>query len=265
VNGRLSSPHEAVVSAGNSAFLFGEGVFETMWAKNGGIAYLDRHLNRLIKGIEFLGFPPLDMVEIRRGLSAALNAAGEGSWRVRLTSSQEGTGAPSTVIQCREAPHPPEAWKAVFSTTRRDEKNPLLRHKTTSYLLNKIERGKAIAQRADEAIFLNLHGQLTEGTASNIFVLQGRELLTAPAEAGLLPGVMRSVLLERTIQHWSPSEVHMDRDAVFEADALFFTNSILGITACSVLEGVPLPEEKSLETLKSLRELIWLPEDFQAP
>ena len=48
----------------------------------------------------------------------------------------------------------------------------------------------------DEVLLVNEHGELTEGTRTNLMVQMGGEVwLTPPVESGLLPGVLREHLL----------------------------------------------------------------------
>ena len=53
----------------------------------------------------------------------------------------------------------------------------------------------ARAAGADEAVFLDETGLVTEGSFTNLFVEQAGKLLTPPAALGLLPGVLRASLL----------------------------------------------------------------------
>ena len=75
---------------------------------------------------------------------------------------------------------------------------------------------------ADEMIFRNERGELTEGARSNIFVRRAEHLLTPPLSAGLLPGVLRAELLDSG----------RCEEAVLTEDDLkagFFGNSLRGI------------------------------------
>jgi branched-subunit amino acid aminotransferase/4-amino-4-deoxychorismate lyase len=49
---------------------------------------------------------------------------------------------------------------------------------------------------ADEALFVNERGELTEGSRSTLFVRLGGKLLTPPLACGLLDGILRRELLE---------------------------------------------------------------------
>ena len=56
VNGRITAPPLAQISAHDRGFLYGDALFETMRARTSGIVRLDAHLVRLAASAEFLGF-----------------------------------------------------------------------------------------------------------------------------------------------------------------------------------------------------------------
>ncbi len=93
-------------------------------------------------------------------------------------------------------------------------------------------RGKA----AEEGIFLDPRGRVREGTASNVFLLAGRRAATAPISAALLPGVVRSWVLEN-----APRVGLTVEERSFAAERLcgggFFTSSLTGVAPIESLDG----------------------------
>ena len=84
----------------------------------------------------------------------------------------------------------------------------------------------AEAEGAFDMLFFNTEGELTEGGRSNVFVkLQGR-WYTPPLACGVLPGVMRSVLLDDP--DWNATERRMTRNDLLAAEALVLCNSLRG-------------------------------------
>ena len=65
-------------------------------------------------------------------------------------------------------------------------------HKTTDRAFYDRPR---VASGADEVVFLDGDGRVTEGSFTNVFVERGGVLLTPPAALGLIPGVLRAELL----------------------------------------------------------------------
>src|SRR5206468_4031176 len=53
----------------------------------------------------------------------------------------------------------------------------------------------AARRRADEALYVTPQGQVTEGTTTNLFLVERGALVTPPRSAGILPGVTRALVL----------------------------------------------------------------------
>src|SRR5439155_6469090 len=65
--------------------------------------------------------------------------------------------------------------------------------KSLNYLNNILAKMEATALGAYDAVFLNHHGAVTEGTTSNVFVALGGRLLTPASDCGIRPGSTRNV------------------------------------------------------------------------
>lgn len=164
-------------------------LIETMaFDPNEGIARLERHLARLKASSEELGFA-FDRHAARNELQAAtfrLRAPA----KIRMLLSRRG----SISIETGPMPDAPDApVKVALAPLPVDPSDWRLRHKST-------ERGFYDQARRDsgafEVAFVAPDGSLTEGSFTSLFVERGGQLLTPPLAQGLLPGVLRSDLLE---------------------------------------------------------------------
>jgi hypothetical protein len=72
------------------------------------------------------------------------------------------------------------SWRSAF---RRDERSPVVRHKSLSYQLNVLALAEGRKSGADEVYFLNAAGRLTEGAITNLFFARGGRAFT-PDVAG---------------------------------------------------------------------------------
>ena len=70
-------------------------------------------------------------------------------------------------------------------------------------------------------------GYVTEGGRSSVFVKSGDRWLTPPVEAGLLPGVMRSIILNNP--QWNAHEVDLTIDDIQNAKEIMLSNAIRGL------------------------------------
>ena len=87
-----------------------------------------------------------------------------------------------------------------------------------------------------EVIFLNMKGELCEGSFTNIFVDLNGLLLTPPLSAGLLPGILRAALLE----NGTAKETTLSLDDIRNADKIWVGNSLRGLMEAKFLTLAPL-------------------------
>jgi para-aminobenzoate synthetase/4-amino-4-deoxychorismate lyase len=113
-----------------------------------------------------------------------------------------------------------------IASQRTDPQDPMLFHKTTHRPLY-AEALKAATQAGfDEALFLNLRGEVTEGAISNIFVEKNGRWFTPPIQCGLLAGVQRRHILET--QPNIEEKVLYPQD-LRQADAIYLSNAVRGL------------------------------------
>ncbi|CAN5377691.1 aminodeoxychorismate synthase component I [soil metagenome] len=205
-------------------------LLETLgWEPGKGYLLLARHLARLRWSSERWGFG-LDEPRVRRALEAAVSgvqtAPDEGRrWRVRLTVSRSGKASADADVL-------PAGWDAPVRVAidRRpvDSGDPRLDHKTTDRRL--YDERRAAHPEADDVVLTNERGEVTESTVGNVIAGIGRELLTPPISAGLLPGVLRAALLEAG----EVREQSLRPEDLRRADAVWIVNSVRGWRSASV-------------------------------
>ncbi|OAJ51653.1 aminodeoxychorismate synthase, component I [Paraburkholderia ginsengiterrae] len=213
-------------------------LFETMYAtREEGVRYLSRHLARLSSSAAALGFRLDDLDAVRAQIaSTCASLPAQTPHRMRLTLGKSGT------VQITAAVLTPLRGPTVgvllgpdhaFSAT--DASDPLLRHKTTRRA--EFDRGwrEAEAKGAFDTLFFNEQGELTEGGRSNVFVKLAGHWWTPPLAAGVLPGVMRSVLLEDTSGLQAAERV-LTRTDLQNAEALMVCNALRGAVPARIVD-----------------------------
>ena len=90
----------------------------------------------------------------------------------------------------------------------------------------------------DEALLLNSHGQIAEGSGENLFVVKDGALVTNDVDASILMGVTRASILEIAgdlgiASHVAPLSV----EDVLNADELFFSGTAVEVTAIREVDG----------------------------
>ena len=228
-------------------------LFETMYAtREAGVRHIERHLDRLGGSAAELGFL-FDEAAVRERLDAHCAGLPAGApHRVRLALNKAGrteiTGGPLGAVTrladtAGTSPsNPPDGGAPVgvllasthgFAPTCSNRF--LLRHKSTSRAEYDRAWRLAEAQGGFDMLFFNEQGELTEGGRSNVFVKLDGRWYTPPLSAGLLPGVMRQVLLEDPAMQ--ASERTLTEADLLRAEALILCNALRGALPARLIRG----------------------------
>ncbi|MBU9519610.1 aminodeoxychorismate synthase component I [Burkholderia multivorans] len=203
-------------------------LFETTCATRAdGIRHVDRHLARLQRSADAFGFR-FDADALRRAIDARCAALdGDGPYRMKLSLAKDGT---LDIVAAALKPLPAgpvRVWLAAehgFAPTRAND--ALLLHKTTRRADYDRAWQAAEALGGFDMLFVNERGELTEGGRSNLFVKLDGQWVTPPLASGVLPGVMRAVLLDDPA--FGAVERIVTRDDLARAQALLLTNALRG-------------------------------------
>jgi branched-chain amino acid aminotransferase len=236
IDGRAVRAGEASISISDPAVQSGLGLFETIALREGHLLELDLHLDRLFQAAAKLGLetPSRDAL-----CATALEAAGVGApdcaWLKIIV-----TGGGRSVIY-RGAMDPAEEGRSVTAVLlpwRRNLHSPLAGLKTLSYAGNVLGLELARSRGADEGLWLNTRGHLAEGCTSNLFVLRGRRLFTPAVRDGILPGVIRGLVLAAARRLGCPvHEGKLRLPRLHGAGEAFLTSSLRGLRPLVALDG----------------------------
>ncbi len=252
INGKFVLEKRAVVSVFDRGFLYGDGLFETLYVRRDQPFRLVQHLDRLERGAEFLGLRLPFEHEAIAAFAARLihrNALHTDSL-LRLTLSRgigprgyspRGADAPTLVItQHPAAARRPAAprWHLATASVRLPAGDALARLKSCNKLPQILARAEAEAVGAQEALLLNTAGWVAEAASSNLFWIQRDTVFTPPLASGILAGVTRAVVFELCHALGVPVRERSLRPAdLRRQDAVFLSLSSLGIVAASHLDG----------------------------
>ena len=218
-------------------------LFETLCgARETGLRYLDRHLARLAASAQTLAFD-CDLERIRKeALRHGAELPGDGPYRVRIRLERLGA------FEVNHAPLLPLAAAPITLLSGADwgfasqcSSNPLLRHKNS--LRDEYDKGWKLAesQGAFDMLFLNERGELTEGGRSNLFLRLKDRWWTPPLSSGVLPGIMREVLLGD--RSFDAGERILYFSDLLDAEDILLCNSLRGVLQAKLLRRKSLSGE----------------------
>jgi branched-chain amino acid aminotransferase len=247
---------DPLVSANNQGFLTGMGVFETLKVTNSHPEFLDRHLNRLSSSAQRIGLPLLSKDALGEAVTEVIhvNQIISGSARLRITVTAQNDTSSVFVSMSKLDPWP-GLTSCIVAPWLRNNRSPLSGIKSTSYAENVLALSWARGLGYSEAIFFDTAGRLAEGATSNIFVVTNGEILTPSESTGILPGVIRQVLLDAKMVKEADLTV-ADLDS---AQELFLTSSTRGVHPVirindRNLDGVGETTQKIIREFGLLRE-----------
>lgn len=253
LNGRFMAREQAHVSVFDHGFLYGDGIYETMRAYEGRLFLLKKHLTRLKHSADAISLKlPLPLAKIAEALnkSVSINKLRESYVRIHISRGPGEIGldpalckAPTMVIVAKPFNKYPAAYyekgvSVAIVQTRRNHPLALPPSiKGTNFLNNILAKIEAVKLRAYEGIMLNWQGYVAEGTISNIFMVRKGVLYTPHADAGILEGVTRDLVLRLAKKNKVPVKEAMLRPRDFlTSHECFITNTTMEVMPVTAID-----------------------------
>ena len=260
VNGRLLPRAEAVVSVFDAGFVLGDGVWEGLRLVNGRLAFIDEHLDRLLRGAAQIR---LNIGLDRAGLEAALyeTAAANGMrdgahFRLMVTRGPKlspnqdprlSAGPATVVITAEYKAPPPELYReglALATSSFRTSGPETFDMRLNSHSrLNLVQALlEAIEAGADEALMLDPRGFVASCNATNFFIVRDGRVFTSAGEY-CFNGITRGKVIELCRSHGIPVELgDFTAEKARAADEAFVTGTFGGVVPVRSLDGRIYPQ-----------------------
>lgn len=261
INGRAAD----CLSTRDRGLLYGDGLFETMAVRAGSPLRWARHMVRLQEGCERLGITSPEPHLLRDEADGLCRGAERAVLKLIITRGSGGRGyrpdagaVPTRILQL----HPYPDWPGAHARTgvqvricrQRLGCNPQLagiKH------LNRLEQVLARAEWDDPAIgeglMLDPHGNVIEGTMSNIFLVSGGVLLTPDLTRCGVAGITRALVLELAGQAGMATGVRdIGMHELDAAEEILLCNSLIGIWPVVRVAGRRYPAGKMTRALQEL-------------
>ncbi len=254
LNGQFLPIAEAKISVLDRGFIFGDGVYEVIPVYSRHAFRLAEHLRRLehsLAGIK-LANPHSDAewAQLIHELIAR-NAPEDQYFYLHITRGVAKRDhpfpnppvPPTVFLMSNPLNTPPAALLAsgISAITAPDNRWLRCDIKAISLLPNVLLRQMAVDAGCAETIMIRDNEFMTEGAASNIFVVKNGVLLAPPKDQLMLPGITYDVMLELAAANNIPHQVRkIMKDEVFGADELLLTSSTKEVLAITTLNGNPV-------------------------
>ncbi len=258
LNGAYLPLEDARIPVLDRGFIFGDGVYEVIPVYSRRAFRLDEHLRRLQHSLDGIKLPnPHSVAEWADILTTliARNAPEDQYLYLHITRGVAkrdhafpNPPVPPTVFVLSNpltTPPPELLQSGIRAITAADNRWLRCDIKAISLLPNVLLRQAAIDAGCAETVMIRDDAFLTEGAASNIFVVRDGVLLAPPKDNLMLPGITYDVVLELAASNGIAHQVRkVMKDEVFSADELLLTSSTKEVLAITELDGKPVGNGK---------------------
>jgi D-alanine transaminase len=269
LNGQFLPITEAKISVLDRGFIFGDGVYEVIPVYSRRAFRLAEHLSRLQHSLDSIKLPnphtDAEWMQILHELIAR-NAPEDQYLYLHITRGVAKRDhafpippvAPTVFVLSNPLNTPPAALlqSGISAITAPDNRWLRCDIKAISLLPNVLLRQMAIDAGCAETIMIRDNEFMTEGAASNIFVVKNGTLLAPPKDNLMLPGITYDVVLELAAANGIPHQVRkVLASEVFGADELLLTSSTKEVLAITQLDGKSVGTGKPGAMFARLHEL----------
>jgi D-alanine transaminase len=219
-------------------FLFGDGVYEVVPVFGNKLLRPDEHLSRLQNSLDRIGLsnPNLnadwkkifsELLDKNPGNDRAIYLQiSRGAYTKRDLSANKDCAPTVFVMVLQVVPPDIDVLSAGISViTVEDFRWNACDIKSTSLVANVMLKQQAAQAGVEDAILIK-DGRVTEGTASNVFVIKEGVVITPPTGRQLLPGITRDLVIEIAENNAIVVEQREIKEAeLFSADEIWMTSS----------------------------------------
>jgi D-alanine transaminase len=248
VDGEIRPIAGATVALEDRGFLFADGVYEVLRAYGGRMFATHDHLERLARSAAGIRLAlPLTPPEIGEVVVDLMERTGLGDAEVYIQATRGVArrnhlfpDVPGSLVIWVRPPRSanPALWEhGCKAITLADERWARCDLKTISLLPNVLAKQTAHERGAFEAVLVR-DGWVTEGSASNLFLVFNGEVVTPMADNRILPGITRAHVIQLAERaHVMVRERNVREEELALADELFFTSTSLEILGVRELDG----------------------------
>jgi D-alanine transaminase len=253
LNGKYLPLEDAKISVLDRGFTFGDGVYEVFLVYQRKIFRLAEHLERLDRSLAGIYMKnPRTHAEWKQILADLVNdnPADDQSLYLQITRGVSdrdhaiALAQEPTIFAMSKALPQRNLVQGIHAITCEDIRWKLCDIKAITLLPSVLLRHRAMQTGATEAILYK--GEIvTEGAASNVFIVSDGIVKTPPKDSSILPGITRDLVLELLQREGIPCrETSITREELSNADEIWITSSTWEIVPVIKLDDRPVGNGK---------------------
>ena len=254
LNGNYSPKDQTKLSILDRGFLFGDGVYELIPIYNKHIFYIENHLNRLKSSLELINIDSsiVDNDKFTKIIKSLIELNSYVNHYIYIHISR-GVDKKRNHIYTKDS-EPTilimgENYKPFDKKTIKSGKSAIIEEdyrwlksniKSTSLLANVLIKNKAFTNDAYEALLLR-DDYLTEGSASNVFIVDNDVIKTPKLSNKLLPGITRKFLTDLIEENSLKfEECDISKDTLLSSDEIFCSSSTNPVVPITQVDNISI-------------------------
>jgi len=271
LDGKLVDEQDAKITVFDHGLLYGDGVFEGIRIYKHNIFELDAHIKRLYESAKAIRLTiSLSPDELIAAVRETVEANGLTDGYIRLVVTR-GVGTLGLnpfvcerssifIIADKIQLYPEELYekgmKLISATTVRN--HPLAippQAKSLNYLNNILAKIEALDNNVPEAVMYNHEGYVAEASGDNVFIVKNSVIYTPPAEAGALPGITQTIVVELAQkENIQVIEKNLTRFDLYVCDEFFLTGTAAEVIGIVEIDGRVIGDGKPGHYTRLLRK-----------
>lgn len=271
LNRNLSLLSDLKLLASNRAFLYGDGVFETIKVVSGKVFNFTAHFDRLKKSLEFLdidcNISSTELLSLIEKLLSKNNINNSGRVRISFYRDSNGKYLPdnnkgSFIIQSfinnlNYFELNKKGISLAFYNEQKKNSGSLSNLKSVNAVIYVLASLFAKKESFDDAIIFNEKDIPIETSNSNIFILKDNIVITPDLSQGCVEGTMRKLIIDILRNNYEVLETKINVKDFALAKEVFISNSISGIKWVKQVEEFKYESSKvSSSIINSLNKLV---------
>ena len=262
-NQQILRKEEFQISIANRAFLYGDGLFESVKIINGKPFNLDVHLKRLFSASLLLNLEinvsrndfqdDIELLirvnKIKKGGSLKILVFREEGGKYLPENNQASSLIMSETSEKNSFNLNKKGLELGLFKTQLKPMNKLSNYKTISALHSVMCSLDARQKGKDDCLMFNTENRIIESANSNIFYVKNNIIFTPQLREGCVDGTMRNCILSLKDLDYKIVENEVKLGDILEAEEVFLTNAIQGVRWVSHIKEQQFTEQKVVKLL----------------
>ena len=254
IDGNYYDYYDSKIHINDRGYHFGDAVYEVILYNQGVFYDFDEHINRLFKSLHSIDIEfsiSKKTIELIIKNLIRLNKISFGSVYIQVsrgiadrnhTFDNLNIKPILTIITSKKHNNINNDIKGVKAITVRDNRWARPDIKTTQLLPNVLAKTMANKQGAYESIFIDNEGYITEGSSSNIWIINNdNEIITRSIDGKILSGITRKTIAKFSkLNDLTVIENKFSKDEMLKAKEVFLTSASSFVTPINEIDNVKI-------------------------